>query len=268
MNSKQTILPSERLERLAQQVAANGSLSVGRLAEIFHVSEATIRRDLYKLSCDGVVKRIRGGVSVPAKNPFMERYYSDRLEMELDKKLAIGAQAIKHVESGDFIFLDAGTTSYYFARHLKKFDRCTLVTNDISIAHAAEVHPSSNIILTGGVLYAPGSLLMGPIAEDFVRKIKVNTVFVTCDSVDVEWGLSSKHIGEAAMKKQLCLTEAKHILLVDSTKFGKRSVARFAALSSIDLVIVDDMVEQSVLDKLEELGIEYEIAAVENRSEE
>lgn len=45
-------------------------------------------------------------------------------------------------------------------------------------------------------------------------------------------------------------------------------MARFAALSSIDLVIVDDMVEQSVLDKLEELGIEYEIAAVENRSEE
>lgn len=69
MNSKQTILPSERLERLAQQVAANGSLSVGRLAEIFHVSEATIRRDLYKLSCDGVVKRIRGWGVGPGEEP-------------------------------------------------------------------------------------------------------------------------------------------------------------------------------------------------------
>ena len=260
MNGKRALLPSERREKLAQQVAENGSLSVEQLAKLLQVSEVTIRRDLNKLSSGGVVQRVRGGVSVPAKSSFIEQYYSDRLEIEKEKKTAIARQALRHVRGGDFLFLDAGTTSYYFAKELSELERCTVVTNDIFIAHTIVVPSSCNVILTGGMLYAPGSLLMGPLAESFIQQIKVNTVFVTCDSVDVDWGLSSKSMGEAAIKKQLCLTEARHILLVDSTKFGKRSMARFASLTAIDLVIVDEEVDRSILDRLEEEGVAYEVA--------
>ena len=263
MNTKQMLLPSERQDRLARQVTESGPLSVRRLAEIFSVSEATIRRDLDKLSDGGMVKRVRGGVTPPSKHLFAERFYTDRLDIEPDKKAAIARQALRHIQNGDFIFLDAGTTAYYLADSLSAVERCTVVTNDIFIANTAELSASSNMILTGGMLYAPGSLLMGPIAETFVRQIKVNTIFFTCDHIDIDWGISSKSVGEASMKKHLCKAEAKHILLADSTKFGKRSVARYADLSAMDLVIVDEMVERAVLDRLEERGIAYELAPVD-----
>ena len=57
------MLKVQRLEQIQEELQKHGVLSIEALAEALHVSQSTIRRDLFELEEQGeVLKRIRGGV--------------------------------------------------------------------------------------------------------------------------------------------------------------------------------------------------------------
>ena len=56
------MLKVQRLEQIQEELQKHGVLSIEALAEALHVSQSTIRRDLFELEEQGeVLKRIRGG---------------------------------------------------------------------------------------------------------------------------------------------------------------------------------------------------------------
>ena len=58
---KNTYIPAERQKKMMEYIEAHTSAQIHELAEKFHVSEATVRRDLDDLDQQGALKRTHGG---------------------------------------------------------------------------------------------------------------------------------------------------------------------------------------------------------------
>src|ERR1700727_63399 len=109
------ITERSRLDLIVQMLKMNTSASIGEIAERFHVSQMTIRRDLQKLVEAGQVIRIPGGARIEHWRG-AERSFFERLQKMSHAKRSIGAAASALVHDGESVGLDSGTTTLYEAR--------------------------------------------------------------------------------------------------------------------------------------------------------
>jgi DeoR family transcriptional regulator of aga operon len=64
---------------------------------------------------------------------------------------------------------------------------------------------------------------------------------------------------EANLNRMMMDASQKTVLLVDSSKFGKRGFSKICNLDKIDQIITDDKVPQHYVNALEDMGIEVTI---------
>ncbi|RIE00862.1 hypothetical protein D3H35_26045 [Cohnella faecalis] len=55
------------------------------------------------------------------------------------------------VENGDSIILDSGSTTIEIAKQLVNHTKLTIITNDLYIASTVAFHPSTQVMVTGGM---------------------------------------------------------------------------------------------------------------------
>ncbi|ULO04995.1 DeoR/GlpR transcriptional regulator [Paenibacillus sp. 19GGS1-52] len=134
-----------KLLELKQQV------TIIELAEVFKVSQMTIRRDLDQLQSEGRIQRSHGG-AVKVKR-FMGADYDQRSNENKAEKLAIAREAVNHIEDGMSIILDAGTTVAGMVEELEKFKGLKIITRDLHTAlllSNEERFGSFDVYCTGG----------------------------------------------------------------------------------------------------------------------
>ncbi|MBK7997143.1 MAG: DeoR/GlpR transcriptional regulator [Verrucomicrobia bacterium] len=101
--------------------------SLAELSELVDASESTVRRDLGVLESKGSVRRTHGGARLV--NPKSDEFtFSARDTHQLDEKEAIGAACAGLIQPNQTIIIDAGTTCYHVARHLRPRHRRSLRT--------------------------------------------------------------------------------------------------------------------------------------------
>ena len=97
------------------------------------------------------------------------------------RSLAPAAAAL--VEEGQSVLLDSGTTTTAIARALKDMSRLTVITNAINIAaELAGTH--IEVILTGGTLRKNSFSLVGPLAEETLRQLSADILFLGVDGFE------------------------------------------------------------------------------------
>ena len=69
----------------------------------------------------------------------------------LHEKKQIAKLAASFVHEGDTILLDSGTTTYYLASELSDIPNLTVITYDLFIGGNLALHPTSTMIVTGGI---------------------------------------------------------------------------------------------------------------------
>src|SRR5580698_10628443 len=89
-----------RLDAIVQMLKISTSASIEEIAEAFHVSQMTIRRDLQKLVEAGQVIRIPGGARIERWQG-AERSFFERLQKMSHAKRSIGAAAAALVRDGE-----------------------------------------------------------------------------------------------------------------------------------------------------------------------
>jgi DeoR/GlpR family transcriptional regulator of sugar metabolism len=80
------------------------------------------------------------------------------------------------------------------------------------------------------------------------------------DGIDIDYGITTTEIREAALNKIMMATAQKTIVLADSSKFGRRGFAKIADMDAVDIIITDAGVSPKVVKRIEDLGIELIIA--------
>jgi DeoR family fructose operon transcriptional repressor len=249
-----------RKRQMSEYVRAKEIASVQELAELFHVSESTIRRDLKDLEEAGQLKRTHGGaVFIEDDNlepPFVEKEDRFRLQKE-----AIARAAAKMIKDGDTILLDSGSTTYFLAKELKTFQRLTVVTNSIMVAQQLANQKEIELILTGGSLRHSTLSMVGPIAERTIESVRVDKAFLAINGVDPISGLTTPNMGEAEMKRKMMQVAGRTILLFDHSKYGKRTFGKVADFTEVDCCITDWQLSDTAAASFRMTGIELILAA-------
>lgn len=240
LKGMERLLPAVRQLRVLREVEERGSVQVRELMDHFEVSGATIRRDLDDLARRDLVLRTHGGAMTHRTSTSFERGYEEKRNAFTAQKRRIAVAAIQFVQDSETVILDSGSTTFEVARLLAESKNLTLITNDLFIASQITFDPSITVIVIGGALREGFNTLVGPLTEDFLRNVRVDRTILSADAVDPTFGVSNATFFESSIK-HLMVEAAGHVTLVaDSSKFGKRALAKVCALSEIDVVITDD----------------------------
>ncbi|ANB56791.1 deoR-like helix-turn-helix domain protein [Anoxybacillus sp. B7M1] len=252
------MLAAERQQKIVEIVNERLSIRVSELSKIFSVTEETIRRDLEKLEKEHKLKRSHGGaISIREET---EIDVSEREITNVEEKKAIAQEAIKHIESGDRIILDASTTAWYLAKTLPDIP-LTVITNSIKVAVELSKKGKIQVISTGGMLLPKSLSYVGPLAERSLDAYHVDKVFLSCKGVHLANGLSESNEWQALLKKRMMEIADKIILMADSSKFGIRTFVHMASLADMDHIITDDQIDHETKWELEEQNLSFTVVA-------
>jgi DeoR family transcriptional regulator of aga operon len=187
-------------------------------------------------------------------------HLSDKNKQHLDEKKRIGQAAAKLIEDGDTIILDSGTTTIEITRHLSNLSNLTIITNALNVANELVELPNINVIIPGGFLRKNSLSLIGATAEDSFKNYFCDKLFLAVDGFSAIHGLSTPNVEEAHLNRIMIEISKKVIVVADSSKFSKRSLALIAPITKVDMVITDSGILPEDQKKLENDGIEVIIA--------
>ena len=105
---------------------------------------------------------------------------------------------------------------------------------------------SGRSILTGGTLRKNSFSLVGPIAEETLRRLSADILFLGVDGFDVHFGLSTPNFGSQGQSRDGRGGEAT-VAVCDSSKFGRRSLSLIVPPSALHEVITDRAAPKSDL---------------------
>jgi len=247
----------ERQQRLLDLLKARQTASLDELSRELEVSSSTVRRDLESLEKDGSVRRTHGGavyrgearangVGPGASTPHPS--LAMRMQENLAAKQAIGAAAAALVEPNMTVLMDGGSTVIVAAQRIEARP-IQIVTNSLSIAQLFKDEESAELVLAGGTLYPRTEVTTGPLCRGTLAELHADIALMSLagiygdDAFNINMAMASV---EQAMMRQATRT----VLLMDSSKFGRRSLARVASLGEFDQIITDAGIDAEWRDRL------------------
>lgn len=250
----------ERKQAIAEFVSRQGRASVQELASRFEVSESTVRRDLRELEDQKLLRRTHGGAIAVQSGGEAEPTFVEKEDRLRSQKSAIAVKALAMIAEGDTIFLDSGTTTYHLATLLKGFPRLTVVTNSAIVAEELGEERQIELLLTGGTLRPETKAMVGPFAEQAIASIRVDKLFLATNGFDIQAGLTTPNLIEAATKRRMIDSAHRTVLLADHSKYGNITFARFGELADVSTLVTDSRLSRSVIEEIEKIGVEVIVA--------
>jgi DeoR family fructose operon transcriptional repressor len=230
----------ERQARIAEHVAVHGRARIGELAELFGVTEPTIRKDLSALQEQGLVRRAHGGAL--AVQPSIARELAGRRSAHRAGKEAIARACLPLLGDGDSLFLDSGTTVEALARAVAEDARrlrLSVLTSSLGVATALADVPSVDCVLLGGQLRRVDGSVVGDLALDNLRRFSFSTAFLGVSGFSPA-GISVGSLAEASLKAAVIERARRVVVPVDQSKVGTTDFAGIGGLDRIDVVVLDE----------------------------
>ena len=255
MSRADGMLNEERRREILQLLGRDGRVLVKDLSARFRTSQITIRKDLEILQGRGLVHRTHGGALTPPTGALNDLSVQEKEKMHRAEKIRIAQAAVRMVEEGQSVLLDSGTTTLAIARGLRAFRNLTVITNAVNIA-AELANSDVEVILTGGTVRKNSFSLVGPLAEETLRQLSADVLFLGVDGFDTRLGLSTPNLQEAKVNRVMVGISRKVVAVCDSSKFGRRSLSSIVAPNAIHQVITDKKISKLDQQNLKDFGVQ------------
>ena len=249
---------TERHQHIIGKLQKEGQINVTDLCDDLRVSSVTIRKDLKLLEDKGLLFRTHGGAT--QHNPYtVDRSVNEKESLQANEKNLIGLTAAKLVEPNDSILIASGTTVLALAKNIKPKESLTVVTSALQVALELIRQPAIEVLQLGGLLRKSSSSVTGPYAESILADFSCSKLFLGVDGIDLEFGLTTTHVMEAHLNRQMINIAQKTIVLADSTKFGRRGFGRICGFEEIDQIITDKGISDHTRKNLEGMGVKVTV---------
>lgn len=245
---------ADRKKFIVDYLEENYSVKINQLSKDLKVTRETVRKDLYELEKQGLIRKVLGGAVI--ENSKLKSTYKKRKLENYEEKQMIAQKAISFIEPNDSIYLDYGTTVYCLAEEILKMGNVTVVTNSIQIVNLLLKNPTIDIIVLGGLLRKNEDSLSGSFGLSNMDKLSVNYGFFSGGGVDPEFGLTNHNLGEAEISREMFQKSQTKIVLVDHTKYRNVSLNQVAETKDIDFIITDQSVTEKDKELFEQLEVE------------
>ncbi len=223
------MLTKQRQELILELLNERGSITVAEAKDVLDMSESTIRRDITALHQKGKLVKVFGGaVALETETAITAHEYTvaQKFDLNREEKQKIARYAASLIEDGDFVYLDAGTTTAYMLDYLVKKD-VTFVTN--AVAHAQRlVARGMKVLLVGGELKATTEAIIGNQAMRTLRDYHFTKGFFGTNGVTKKSGCTTPDANEAMIKQTAVEQCRQYYMLCDYSKFDQISSITFA----------------------------------------
>jgi DeoR/GlpR family transcriptional regulator of sugar metabolism len=260
--------PALRRTKILERLRRDGGVSVAVLADELSVSAITVSRDLERLAEDGLVERVYGGARLVGSNGGVQTgppptAWVMRVQQAGGAKQAIAERAVRYVEPGATIFLDASSSALALARELMMTPRneVTLVTTSPAIAYEIQAG-SIHVVVAPGELDQHMRMLTGRWTVEFLSQLNFDVAFVSCAGLTLEQGLTTARRPLADVVNAGRASAERTVGLIDSSKFGRASLMSIAPATDLDVIVTEDLPED-VAEEYRAAGVRLDIAANE-----
>jgi len=253
-------LAKEQRRRVIRSlVESNAQGNVTELARRFGVSEVTIRSDLSALADIGALVRVHGGALPPGDSE--ELPITVKQTLYHAEKVRIAAAAASLIQDGETVILDSGTTTAEIARQIRglKLRSLNVITNALNIAVVLANAHHVNLIIPGGVLRRKSWSLAGPQAEQALRDLQADRLFLGVDSLDPEIGLMTPHVLEAKLNSLMIRIARQTVAVTDSSKLLRRNLSVIAPVEQVHLLITDSAAAPDAVSAIRARGVEVRL---------
>ncbi|MCT4710366.1 DeoR/GlpR family DNA-binding transcription regulator [Enterobacteriaceae bacterium H11S18] len=247
-----------RLEQIMDYLKGHNLVTVEQLVAVTEASPATIRRDLIKLDQEGVISRSHGGVTLNRFIPNQPTTH-EKMQRSLAEKHAIARAAASFVKAGDAVVLDAGTTMIELARHLTHLP-LRVITSDLHIALFLAEFKQIEVTIIGGRIDDSSQSCIGDHGRKLLQNVWPDVAFVSCNSWDLQRGITSPTEEKAALKRDLIANAKRRVLLADSSKYGAWSLFNVAHLESLSDIVTDDRLDKEICEAIKKIAPRLTIA--------
>jgi DeoR family transcriptional regulator, aga operon transcriptional repressor len=240
-------------------VESNAQGNVTELARRFGVSEVTIRSDLSALADVGALVRVHGGALPPGDSE--ELPITVKQTLFHAEKVRIATAAAGLIQDGETILLDSGTTTAEIARQIRglRLRSLNVITNALNIAVLLANAHHVNLIIPGGVLRRKSWSLAGPQAEQALRDLQADRLFLGVDSLDPEIGLMTPHVLEAKLNSLMIRIARQTVAVTDSSKLLRRNLSVIAPVEQVHLLITDSAATPDAVSAIRARGVEVRL---------
>jgi DeoR/GlpR family transcriptional regulator of sugar metabolism len=253
----------ERREQIARLVAEQERVSVADLTGRFLVTDASIRRDLVILEDEGRLRRVHGGaVGGAATRPF--GIYAAKARDCRAEKARIGTAAGALISAGDVVFLDSGTTVAALAARipgpLRRPNAITVVTHSLPVLDEVGSWESPHLVCLGGLYLPDYRAVVGPQTVAGLRELSADIVFLGCEGLTLEQGLTTPHVLVAEVGAVMAARSRRVVVVADSTKLGRSGFTPIVPIGAVDTLVTDGAGDPRLLALIEAAGIKVIVA--------
>ena len=239
------MLSMERYQYIINYLEENGNSTRKELAELLNVTTMTIGRDFKKLEEKGLLIQTHGGAVLPG---FLmeERKYDRKKEEHREIKRKIAKRIFQKICSNMTIILDAGTTTYELASLLKNI---CVITNDLYIALELYQKKEIKVLLLGGEVLSETGSTATIFSLQQIEGYNADIAFLGVSSISETFDLTVPTEVKAFLKRTMMKISKESILLVDSSKFQKKKLYKFANLKNFDYIVTDYIFSKEKIEK-------------------
>lgn len=230
------MLPLERQNQILELLAERQAMTVEELCQRLYSSGSTIRRDLQILEKSGMLARTHGGAVLlngsAGDSPMMLRESENQ-----GPKARIAEEALKLVQDGYTLFLDASTTACQLAQRLTGFQNLRVVTNGLKTAAVLSSVSGVQVYGAGGRLRENAQSFVGQQTLSFISQFHADLALFSCRGLHPEGGITDSCEEEADIKRQYMVNAARSVLLCDESKLGRQLFCKIGPVHSVWRII-------------------------------
>lgn len=243
---------------LLQYINNKGTVSIAELLEHFHISKATLNRDLTDLEKEDSIRKVHGGVVSNLPMQTFELPINKKEHYNKDYKEAIARKAVQLIQSNQSIILDSGSTIWYLAKELVKrrdIENLTVITCDLKVAYTLAEAENDNISLfvLGGMKHKDSFDLYGPTIVEILKSLNVDLYFMGVAAFDNKTGITHTYLDDVSTKKAMIQCARKVVLCADSSKYGLVKRWSICNINDINMIITDNHLTLEALNEINEL---------------
>jgi DeoR/GlpR family transcriptional regulator of sugar metabolism len=253
----------ERREQIARLVDEDQRVGVSDLTARFGVTDASIRRDLILLEGAGRLRRVHGGaVSLAAK--LAGGVFANKLRVHREEKARIAAAAARLVSPGEIVLFDSGTTVAQVAMQMPPALRApsaiTVVTYSLPVVDEIGGWDAPHLVVVGGLYLPEYRAFVGPGTIEGLRTLTADTIFLGCDGLTVEAGLTTPHVLVAEVGSVATSRSRRVVAVADGSKLGRQGFTTIVPLSDVDMLITDAGADPERVAEIRAAGVEVLLA--------
>jgi DeoR/GlpR family transcriptional regulator of sugar metabolism len=173
--------------------------------------------------------------------------------------------ASRLIDDHDTLLLDGGSTTYELARQLVGRP-LQIVTNSLPVANLFASSDQVDLVLLGGYVHTRTAVSLGPYANQMLATLNVQKAFLSIAGANRR-GYYNSNLLLVETERAMMNCADQTIVVADSSKFGKSSLARLCELEQVQTLVTDAGLSQTWREHLQAAHVQLVIAAASESTE-